>query len=179
MGRPTSWKWRGDLFDPEMPISVELHYELWSEQTEYITAPEVQQFWERRRRRDFDGRHINVLCDEDLLGFAALHLLLHLLHGDLPLQRALEIARFLDAHVSDAPFWTSWGASHPAGLKQLEVPVFHLVTKWFQPRSNEKLLADFQRLPPTIKLWLESYPRTQQRASDPQTALSSLRCTFS
>ena len=157
MGRPGSWKWRGDLFDPEMPISVELHYELWSEQTEYITAPDVQQFWERRRRCDFDGRLINVLCDEDLLGFAALHLLLHLLHGDLPLQRAWEIARFLDAHVSDALFWTSWRASHPAGLKQLEVSVFHLVTKWFQPRSNQELLADFQRLPPTVKLWLERY----------------------
>jgi hypothetical protein len=157
MGRPSSWKWRGDLFDPEMPISVELHYELWSEQTEYISVPDIQQFWERKKLRDFDGRQINVLCDEDLLGFAALHLLLHLLHGDLPLQRAWEIARFLDAHVSDEPFWRSWRTSHPAVLKQLEISVFDLVTKWFQCRLNQELRADFQRLPPMVKLWLEKY----------------------
>jgi hypothetical protein len=37
-------------------------------------------------------------------GFAALHLLLHLLHGDLPLQRAWEIARFLGTHACDEDF---------------------------------------------------------------------------
>jgi hypothetical protein len=157
LSRPGNWKWRGDLFDPEMPISVELHYELWSEQTEYISLPELQQFWERKKLRDFDGHQINVLCDEDLLGFAALHLLLHLLHGDLPLQRAWEIARFLDAHATDKLFWTSRRTSHPAVLKRLETSVFYLVTKWFQCRSNQELRAEFQGLPPMVKLWLKNY----------------------
>jgi Uncharacterised nucleotidyltransferase len=155
MARPSNWEWQGDLFDPEMPISVELHYELWSEQAEYIAVPELQQFWDRRKPRNFDGHKINVLCDEDLLGFATLHLMLHLLHGDLPLQRAWEIARFLDAHSTDEFFWMSWQSSHPVALRQLETSMFYLVTKWFECRSRQELETDVQGLPPMVKLWLE------------------------
>jgi hypothetical protein len=157
MGRPSSWKWQGDLFDPSMPVSVELHYELWSEQEDYIAVPELQQFWERKQLRAFDGHKINVLCDEDLLGFAALHLLLHLLHGELPLQRAWEIARFLDTHVNDDLFWESWRNSHSIPLRHLETAVFHLVTKWFDCHSRQELGADFQRLPAKVKCWLGDF----------------------
>jgi hypothetical protein len=155
MGRPSDWEWKGDLFDPGMPISVELHYELWSEHSEYIAVPELEQFWARKRLRDFDGHKINVLCDEDLLGFAALHLLLHLIHGELPLQRAWEIARFLDTHVSDEFFWTSWRDSHPLALRQLETSIFYLVTNWFHCHSRQELAADVQGLPVLVKSWLE------------------------
>ncbi len=157
MGRPSSWKWRGDLFDPEMPISVELHYELWSEEAEYFAVPEVEHFWDRKELRDFDGRQINVLCTEDLLGFAALHLLLHLLHGDLPLQRAWEIARFLDLRSSDESFWKSWHALHSANLRRLEALIFYLVSCWFQNQLHKGLNTEFQQLPLTMKHWLESY----------------------
>lgn len=157
MGRPGGWQWRGDLFDPEMPISVELHYELWSDRAEHIVVPELEQFWERKTLRNFDGCMINVLCDEDLLGFASLHLLLHLLHGELPLQRAWEIARFLDTRVSDEPFWTSWRNSHPAALRQLETCIFCLVTDWFECRLRQELETDFQRLPGTLKSWLKEF----------------------
>src|SRR5579884_402030 len=116
MARPSNWRWRGDLFDPEMPISVELHYELWSDTAECIVVPGLEQFWERKVQREFDSHTIPVLRDEDLLGFAALHFLLHLLHGDLPLQRAWEIARFLDTHAQDDAFWQSWHAVHPPQL---------------------------------------------------------------
>jgi Uncharacterised nucleotidyltransferase len=158
MGRPSHWRWRGDLFDPEMPVSVELHHELWSEQVEYIAAPDLQQFWDRKKLRDFDGHNIHVLCHEDLLGFAALHLLLHLLHGELPLQRAWEIARFLDNHVNAESFWRSWRSLHSPALRELETPVFYLVSDWFHCRSNPSLAADFQRLPRMVKRWLERYP---------------------
>jgi hypothetical protein len=157
MSRPSSWRWRGDLFDSEMPVSVELHYELWSEDTEYIAVPELNRFWDRKQVRDFDGYNINVLCDADLLGFASLHLLLHLLHGDLPLQRAWEIARFLDTHVTDESFWISWRASHPAALRQLETSAFYLVTNWFKCRARKELVADVDKLPVGVKSWLKTF----------------------
>jgi hypothetical protein len=157
MARPSKWQWRGDIFDPEMPISVELHYELWSERAEYIAVPDLEQFWERKRLRDFQGRKINVLCDADLLGFAALHFLLHLLHGDLPLQRAWEIARFLDTHVYDEVFWTSWRSSHPAALRQLETTMFYLVTNWFGCHFRQGLRADVQTLPTIVQSWLAEF----------------------
>ncbi len=155
MAKPSDWKWRGDLYDPDMPISVELHYELWSEQAEYIAVPDLTQFWERKKLRDFDGHGINVLCDEDLLGFATLHLLLHLLHGELPLQRAWEIGRFLDGHINDDAFWASWRSLHSAALRKMETCIFYLVVRWFECRSIREHEANFQKLPPRVKLWLE------------------------
>lgn len=157
MSRPSSWHWRGDLFDPEMPVSIELHYELWSEDTEYIAVPELNRFWDRKQVRDFDGHNINVLCDADLLGFASLHLLLHLLHGDLPLQRAWEIARFLDTHVTDEALWASWRASHPTALRQLETSVFYLVASWFGCRARRELGTDIQKLPAGVGSWLKTF----------------------
>ena len=157
MVKRSNWEWQGDFFDPEMPISVELHYELWSESAEYITAPGIEQFWERKKLRDFDGYKINVLCDEDLLAFATLHLLLHLLHGELPLQRAWEIGRFLNEHITNDVFWNSWRNLHPVALRQLETPIFYLVTRWFECRSRRELEADFQALPAMVSSWFEKY----------------------
>jgi hypothetical protein len=158
MARPTSWQWRGDLFDPDMPISVELHHELWSEDTEYITISQLYQFWERKVARDFDGYTIHVLCDADLVGFACLHFLLHLLHGEVPLQRAWEIARFLEIHADDHYFWTSWRILHSADLRNLETCVFCLIAKWFSCRVSEDLLQDLERLPAGVKAWLAEFP---------------------
>jgi hypothetical protein len=161
MGKPSSWVWRGDMFDPEMPISVELHYELWSDRAEYIRVPGLEQFWERKRLRAFDGHSINVLCDEDLIGFATLHLLLHLLHGELPLQRAWEIGNFLNMRAQDEPFWRSWQSLHPAPLRQLEVCIFRLVSNWFEWQPRHEWEADIQHLPKLVRSWLE------ERSLDP------------
>ena len=158
MARPSNWRWGGGIFDAEMPISVELHYELWSEREECITVSQLHQFWDRKQARDFDGHQINVLCDADLLGFAALHLLLHLLHGDLPLQRAWEIARFLDTHVTDECFWRSWRTSHPEALRGLQTSMFHLVTQWFGCRATQERRLDVENLPVMIKSWLKEFP---------------------
>jgi Uncharacterised nucleotidyltransferase len=157
MGRPSNWRWRGDLFDAEMPISVELHYDLWSEQAECIAFPDLEQFWNRKIIRNFDGHNINVLCDADLLGFAGLHLFLHLLHGELPLQRAWEIARFLDTHVSDESFWKSWRSSHPAALRQVETCIFYLVTEWCGCHARQELGAGVHELPIMVKSWFARF----------------------
>jgi hypothetical protein len=157
MARPSAWQWRGDIFDPEMPVSVELHYGLWSEEAEYVHIPQLHQFWDLKQARNFDGHNINVLCDADLLGFAALHLLLHVLHGDLPLQRAWEIARFLDTHVDNDAFWTSWRTLHSAALRQLETSMFYLVINWFGCRSRKELQADVEALPVKVRSWLNEF----------------------
>ena len=155
--RISNWKWRGDLFDPDMPISVELHHELWSEAAEHIPAPGLEQFWHRAELRDFDGHLIKVLCDQDLIAFAALHLLLHLLHGELPLQRAWELARFLDTHADDGAFWHSWRNFHPLALRQLQVCMFHLLIRWFNTKGWNNFHNELQALPPMIRNWLRTY----------------------
>lgn len=157
MARPNTWQWRGDLFDPEMPISVELHYELWSTKAEYIEAPQIDQFWARRTLRDFDGHKIHVLCDEDMLGFSALHLLLHLLHGDLPLQRAWEIGRFLHTHADDHRFWDTWRKNHAFQLRQLETAIYCLVSEWFGCRWPPRLSSDVLDLNERLRFWLATF----------------------
>ena len=157
MTRPNNWKWRGDYFDPEMPIAVELHYELWSEAAEGIPIPGQQDFWGRTNTRIFDGRELMVLCDEDLLGFAAFHLLLHLLHGELPLQRAWEIANFLNIRAADQEFWSSWSQAHQAGPRQIETVVLSLVTSWFGCQWPKALDPELERLPPAVHLWLNHF----------------------
>jgi hypothetical protein len=157
LARPSNWRWTGDLFDPDIPISVELHYELWSEGAEYVAAPGAEAFWAGRTRRNFDGHQISVLGREDLIGFAALHLLLHVLHGDLPLQRGWEIARFLDTHSDDAQLWESWHAKHPSGLRQLEVVSYDLVRRWFGCRWPRQFDAELRDLPKSVRSWLEHY----------------------
>lgn len=157
MARPTDWRWRGDRFDPEMPISIELHYELWSEETEGIPVPSQEGFWQRKTRREFDGREFKVLRQEDLIGFAALHLLLHVLHGELPVQRAWEIGNFLHTHATDKEFWISWRAAHPVELRHIEVLIFWMVGSWFGCRWPEALDSEMQDLPRGVKLWLERF----------------------
>ena len=98
-----------------------------------------------------------MLCDEDLLGFACLHFLLHLLHGELSLQRAWEIARFLDARRNDDFFWASWRRLHRLTLRRLETSVFYLLTDWFECRLNPLLEAEYQEVPAPVKLWLDTY----------------------
>ncbi len=157
MRRPTGWRWRGDRYDPEMPVSIELHFELWSERMERIAVPGLKEFWNRKTARTFDGQTVAVLCDEDLLGFAALHLLLHVLHGEFPAQRAWEIANFLHRHADNEVFWTAWRQAHPPALRQLEALVFQLVRVWFgcdlaQVARNERRL-----MPRNLQKWLDEF----------------------
>ena len=44
----TGWQWRGDFFDTEIPLSIELHYRMWSEDIERFPAPGTSEFWARR-----------------------------------------------------------------------------------------------------------------------------------
>ncbi len=157
MARPTNWQWRGDRFDPEMPISVELHYELWSDEAERIRVPGQEDFWRRVVSRSFDRHELNVLCDADLVGFAALHVLLHVLHGELPIQRAWEIANFLHAHAADDDFWSHWRRAHAPELRQLESVVFALVASWFDCDWPAALDPELQSVRPAVASWLQRF----------------------
>jgi hypothetical protein len=162
---PNNWRWRGDIFDPEMPVRVELHHDLWSSEAEYISLPGEERFCERFETRDFGGRAAQVLGAHDILGFAALHLLLHLLHGDLPLQRAWEIARFLDVRAADDAFWQRWEQVHGPELRAAESVVFLIATAWFGCEVPESVRREAAALPGDVRRWVDRCvfsPLTQQ-----------------
>jgi hypothetical protein len=168
MARPSAWKWRGDMFDPEMPIHVEPHYRLWSDHAEYISIPGQTDFWNRRAARDISGRRVSVLCPADLLGFAALHFLLHLLHGDLPLQRAWEIAHFLHEHAPDEEFWSRWRQLHSPALRRLETLAFAIAQIWFRCDVSDRVRRETHALPDDVRLWLDHFALSPlKQGSDP------------
>jgi len=168
MVRAHNWKWRGDIFDPEMPIHVEAHYRLWSDSTDYIPIPGQMDFWNRRVTRTITGRPVCVLCPQDLLGFAALHFLLHLMHGDLPLQRAWEIAFFLQENAQNNEFWSRWRQLHSPALRRLQALVFAVAQIWFCCDVHKSVEREVQGLAGDVRLWLDHFALSPlRRYSEP------------
>ena len=160
----TEWKWRGDYFDPEMPLAIELHFQFWNARLERLEAPGVGEFWTRRVRRKIGGVSIAVLCPQDAVGYAALHLLRHLLHGSTKIFHVFEIANFLERSAGDEMFWAEWGRLHAPGLRRLEAVVFALAEAWFGCTLAPAAREEIGLLPVATRAWFEEFaasPATQ------------------
>ncbi len=148
MIRKTGWEWRGDYFDPEIPVSVEVHFQFWDTATERLYPKGLDGFWTRR-----EGHRLHSV---DVLGYAALHLVRHLLRANLRPFHVWEIARFLHTQ-HDGTFWRLWREWHSPSLRQLEAVGFLLARSWFgctlPPAAEEEVSA----LPAPVKNWFEVY----------------------
>jgi hypothetical protein len=163
--RKTGWEWRGDFFDPELPLAVELHYQFWNERTERLHVPDVAAFWERRTTRPVAGILMPVLGAADALGYTALHLLRHLLRGSARPFHIYEIAGFLERHADDGPFWRDWRGLHSPEFRKLEAVVFRLALEWFGCRLAPEPADEIANLPAATKAWFEHF------ATSPATAI--------
>ncbi|MGP0074204.1 MAG: MFS transporter [Bryobacteraceae bacterium] len=157
MIRKTGWMWRGDPFDPEMPLSLELHFQLWDKSTERFTPPGLDCFWERRRRRELEGLQFTALHPADAIGYAALHSLRHLLRGDIRVFHVYELAQVLHLYAHDTKFWEVWFQLHDPSLRMLEAICFSLAESWFACRMPEAPREEMGRLPVDVKRWLRTY----------------------
>ncbi|HZQ52974.1 MAG TPA: nucleotidyltransferase family protein [Bryobacteraceae bacterium] len=156
MIRETHWDWRGDHFAADLPIPVDLHYRLWDSEMERFSGPDESELWSRRAVSP-DAQGVPVLGDADIVAFSAFHLLMHLLHGDLRLQRAWEIAFFLENHSTDENFWNRWAGSYAPSVLSTQVIVFVLIRLWFEcklPRCVSNLAKE---LPGEVILWIERF----------------------
>ncbi len=152
MIRKTGWRWRGNYFDPDLPPSVDLHFRFWDAATERLAAPGVEKFWDRRVEQCLAGQRVFVLELPDQLGYAALHLLRHLLRGSLFLLHVYEIACFLRIHREDAAFWSRWRELHAPELRRLESIAFRLAQRYFGAPFPEAASSH-----PVVEAWLEKY----------------------
>jgi len=157
MMRPTTWLWRGDFFDPEMPLAIELHFQFWNPRLERLPAEGVDEFWTRRVRRGVGGAELAVLSPADAVGYAALHLLKHLLHGDTKPFHVYEIASFLHGHADDEAFWREWRGLHSSGLRRLQTVSFLLAEAWFGCRLAPAVREEAERLPRATRIWFEEF----------------------
>ena len=118
--RKTDWVWRGNFFDPDMPLSLELHFCLWNKDTSYFDVEGVQKFWERRVTRQIEDLSFSGLAEFDNLGYTALHVLRNILAGGWVVHHMYELARFLHTRAGDEEFWQSWAELHDDSLRSLE-----------------------------------------------------------
>jgi hypothetical protein len=129
--RPSAWRWRGDYFDTEMHIPVELHDSLWNPGKDRLPLSGIEDFWTRRRSLSVNGLTIPALAESDRLAFAALHALRHILRHDARPAHVLELARFLETRAHDHAFWTAWRGLYPPHLKALQIVAFRFAQEWF------------------------------------------------
>ena len=153
----TEWRWRGDYFDPEMPLAIELHFQFWNPRLERLDAPGVDQFWTRRVRRTVGGAEMDVLCPQDAVAYAALHLLKHVLQGNTKVFHVYELASFLDRHATDEEFWTTWTALHAPAMRRLQAVAFALAEAWFGCALAPAARAQIAQLPRSTRAWFAEF----------------------
>jgi MFS family permease len=164
MIRNSDWEWKGDHYDPDAPISVDLHFRLWDQETERFPAPGTEQFWDRRSCQIFEGTRILCLHPADRLGSAALHLLRHLLRSSLVPSQVYEIAWFLHSRTADDAFWNEWSALHAPELRRLEAIVFRLAAEWFGCGLPSAATQEIANLPEAVQLWFARYSASPMQA---------------
>lgn len=153
----TAWRWRGDYFDPEMPLAIELHFQFWNEALDRLEAPGVDEFFARRVRRTIGGVEIAVLSPQDAVAYGALHLLKHVLHGSTRAFHVYELASFLEGHAADDEFWVEWRRLHPPPLRRLQAVTFALAEAWFGCALAPAARAETERLPAGAHAWFAEF----------------------
>ena len=136
MIRKTGWQWRGDFFDAESPVSLELHFRLWDESTERFEPEGLDEFWNRRQPRELEDLRFIAFHPADELGYAALHALRHLLRDGVRPFHVYELAWHLHHSAEDASFWCTWAELHDPSLRRLEAICFSLAQHWFDCRVS-------------------------------------------
>jgi hypothetical protein len=155
MARKTGWTWRGNMYDPEMPPSVDLHFCLWNASETHIALNSVDEFWDRKVVRQANGFQFPTLTTIDNLGYCALHILRDLFRNDWVIHHVYEIAWFLHHHAEDEELWKQWVGLHDIPLRSLEVIAFWLAQKWFSCDVSPVLAAEMLRIQPLPDAWLE------------------------
>ena len=167
--RNVPWEWRGNYYDPEIPVGFELHFCLWNERTTRLHPKGVDRFWSRRVYKRVDDFRFPALEDVDNLGYSALNLTRNLFHDGASPHQIYELARFLQIHAEDAPFWKRWREAHDDSVRTLESVSFRLASGCFGCSLASELSEEIDRLPAGTQAWLDAFGLT------PLTSLLSRR----
>jgi MFS family permease len=155
--RKTTWEWKNDFFDPGIPLSLELHFRWWNPALERLAAPGVEEFWDRRVKREVGSVPLSVLAPADALAYAALHLLKHLLRGNVRPFHVYEIASFLRLHENNDAFWSTWREWHMPELRRLQAVSFRLAECWFGCGIAPAAREEIEHLPAMARAWFEEF----------------------
>ena len=157
MVRKTDWQWRGRPFDPEAPISIELHFRFWNKPFLRLDPAGVEQFWPRRVERKLEDFSFPALNPVDSLGYSTLHMLRHLLLGGMLAYHVYELSWFLHTSADNEPFWKQWREWHHDSLRSFEAVCFRLASDWFACRLPEEAKEEIGSLPQPVQQWFQNY----------------------
>lgn len=157
MIRLGDWQWRGNPFDPEMPLSVEVHFCLWNEAISGFPVPEMDRFWERRIKRSIEDVSFFDLSPVDHLGYLAMHILRGVLNGDWVIHHVYEMAVFLHRHAEDDAFWRTWKQTHSQAFRELQCFAFFHSMCWFCCDLHADVLKEIAAMPRLHQEWLERF----------------------
>jgi len=160
--RMTGWKPSGDYYDPEMPITIEVHFRFWDEATERFGVDGADRFWERRVQREVQGISIPALDPVDGLSYTTWHLVRHLVRGDIRAYHVYELAHFLSRSADDAAFWRDWRERKSSSL--VEAIAFRLAIDWFECPTHPVVEELCESLPLSIKRWFEMFALSPLKA---------------
>lgn len=155
--RTGNWKWKGNPFDPEMPLDIELHFCLWNECVSHIGDPGTKVFWERRTVREIDGFRFCCLSPADHLAHLILHIVRNLFLGDWIIHHVRELAVFLHSHADDEIFWQKWNGTRSASLGPFAAIAFYHARAWFGCLLHPLAAREIDRLPSSRHSWLKRF----------------------
>ena len=157
MVRRGDWTWSGNHYDPEMPLSIELHFCLWNEAASLFSVPGVESFWERRTIRSLEDLSFPCLSPVDHLGYLALHILRNILLRDWVIHHVRELAFFLHTHANDDAFWAAWSETQDASLRSLEAIAFYYARAWFNCDLHQQVQKEVANISPSQQQWLRRF----------------------
>lgn len=147
----TGWRPKDDYYDPDIPITIELHFRFWDAATERLNVSGACRFWERREIRRSGALLFQALHPADAFSYAAWHLVRHLLRGDARAYHVYELAHFLHHTEEHVAFWRDWRNARPAPL--VETVACRLAVEWFGCRVNPVMRECLNMLPAEVERW--------------------------
>jgi hypothetical protein len=151
----TGWRPRDDYYDPEMPITIELHFRFWDAATERFDVPGADGFWDRRQIRTVGSMNVPTLHPVDAFSYASWHLVRHLLRGEARAYHVYELAHFLHRTAEHDTFWRDCREMRPSPL--LEIISCRLAQEWFGCRMHPLMQRLVQALPSNIERWFDLF----------------------
>jgi len=164
MMKKINWTWRGNYYDPALPVCLELHFRFWNDVTTRLRPLCTDEFWTRRVRREANGFSFPALGPVDNLSYSALHVLHHLLFGGLIPYQVYELAMLIHTHADNEAFWEEWKSTHDASLRRMEAVSFRLASEWFSCRLPRAVDEEVAALSPAVQQWFGCYSDSPLRA---------------
>jgi hypothetical protein len=100
---------------------------------------------------------IPTLGAADNLKYSCMHLVRHLLRGDLQVRHVYELAHFMECTASLDSFWNMWARSAAPRESLIELMAIRLASEWFGCRMHSAPRRLIQRTPAPVDRWFRLF----------------------